>query len=61
MKAKLNLTRDSKGHVVSLEYAGLKKQNTVNPIYKRSVSEAKKRSISFSIVEESVLKRKFSV
>jgi len=61
MKAKINFTRESSNRSVRVKYTGLKKESSVKPVYKHSVTEAKQRSVTYSKVEESVMRRKFSI
>lgn len=60
MKAKLNIKTDENGNV-RMEYAGLKKQKSVDPIYKNAVVHSDRRKRSYSEVDESVMQFKFSI
>jgi len=61
MKAKIKLIRDSKGKVLSVKYNGIKNEDSVDDYLKSTVVAARRKSATFSKIDESVMKRKFSI
>ena len=60
MKAKLEIKQNEKGNPI-MKYVGIKKQKSVDLIYKNAVTQSALRKTSYSEVDESVMQFKFSI